>query len=54
MGAISVLGIISFILFASGEIQPWASYYVDLAEEEMENTIVNKSKSLNDSVDKIR
>ena len=54
MGAISVVGIIVFVLFASGEIQPWASYYVDLADEEMENTTLNKSKSLENPLDEIR
>lgn len=46
MGAISVVGIIVFVLFASGEIQPWASYYVELADEEIENISLDKSRSL--------
>jgi len=54
MGAISVVGIIIFVAFASGEIQPWASYYVDLADEEMENTSLNKSKSLENPLQDVR
>ena len=54
MGAISVVGIIIFVVFASGEIQPWASYYVELADEEMDNTSLNKSKSIDNPLDEIR
>ena len=54
MGAISVVGIVIFVVFASGEIQPWASYYVELADEEVENTSLNKSKSLENPLDEVR
>ena len=54
MGAISVVGIIVFVAFASAEIQPWASYYVDLADEEMENTSLNISKSLENPLQDVR
>ena len=54
MGAISIFGIIFFVVFASGEIQPWASHYVEIADEEMENTSLNKSKSIDNQLDEIR
>ena len=55
MGAISIFGIIVFTLFASGEIQPWASYYVELGDEETENeNVLTKSKSLENSLEDLR
>eukprot|EP00794_Sanderia_malayensis_P005170 gene5170-5822_t len=53
MGAISILGIIIFMTCASGEIQPWASYNIDLATEELEETIAgeDKNKSLESDVE---
>ncbi len=54
MGAISILGIIVFMTCASGEIQPWASYQIDLAEEELEAIAKEKTKTLEPDVEELR
>lgn len=44
MGAISIVGIIIFTTCASGDIQPWAAYQIDVADEELETIAENKTK----------
>ena len=49
MGSISLLGIVIFVTCASGEIQPWASYKIDVGEDELEI----RSEKLNKSIEPV-
>ena len=49
-----MVGIIIFIIFASADIQPWASYHVDLADEEIEDISLIKTEKIENPLDEVR
>ena len=49
-----MVGIIVFIIFASADIQPWAGYHVDLADEEIENVSLIKTEKIENPLDEVR